>query len=161
MAIKEITNKGAYLADWVAGSKPQADTETHQEKIYDPRFSAGNGSRRMIKPAPTPENIKWDLRPKGPPGNDGAAERQRRILVRLEAANIVIVDDFALEGSGTLVFDSNGKTTEIDVVACEPIPLSEMIPAAVPKPEGFVTPLWKAGTSLFLLGENQPKESQE
>jgi len=121
----------------------------------------GNGSRRFAEPAPTPHAINWDLRPKGPQGNAGAEARQRAALARFEATNLVIVDEVPLEGSGTLIFESNGVTTEVDVVACEPIPMSEMIPAADPKPAGVVTPLWRAGTALFLLGENQPAEMQE
>ena len=93
----------------------------------------------------------WDLRPVGEMGNSHGAEgRQWARLNYLESVGALVQGNH-LEGSGIIVVFKQGKSVEEIVVACQPIPLSEMIPNANPAPEGVVTPLKPAGKPEFLF----------
>ncbi len=100
-----------------------------------------------------PEVPFWDLTPKGPQGNiDGAYGRQRARMEYL--ISIGVLAEGLVEG----VFErehhdpKQKRTTKEVVIACEPIPLSQMMPDQ-PRPQevGYVTPLWPAQRSPWLM----------
>lgn len=124
--------------------------------------AAGNGSQRFAEPAPTPDVINWDLRPRGEVGNLAGAEGREEARMK-RMIEIGALADGEVSGKITrTVHDPHRRTTVVEtVVACQPIPIMEMVPHSATLREGVVTPLWPEGQALFLLGDNQPTEVQE
>lgn len=98
----------------------------------------------------------WNLRPVRElrfPAGAGAREMERvRHLLNVGAIAIGILD-----GGGTIVTDYQGLTSEVNFVACKPIPMREMAPNATHDFKGefelsdFVTPLLPVGKRIFHL----------
>jgi hypothetical protein len=134
-------------------------TEITERKV-DPRWLATNGSVRFSEPDPTPDVINWDLRPTGEVGNsDGAEGREIARLKHLLEVGAVTLESVTGKFTRT-IHDPVRKTTATEtVVACIPIPISEMIPHGDKKSQGYITPLWPEGKSLWLLDlANLPTE---
>ena len=98
----------------------------------------------------------WNLRPVrefGFPAGAGAREMERvRHLLSIGAIAIGILD-----GGGTIITDYQGLTSEVNFVACKPIPMREMAPNAKRDFRGefelsdFITPLLPVSKRIFHL----------
>ena len=120
----EVLGERSSLSGWVAGGISEIQTNEPDSGEYKP-------------------GATWDLRPKGPQGKlEGAGARQEARLRHLENLGAAACAEEAFEGSGTVISLRQGKVFEENVIACEPIPMTEIVPND-PNASGIVTPLWR------------------
>lgn len=128
---EHVTARGSWV-DFVSGKPDGSQTDT--------------SNQASISDVPV-----WDLRPVPEIGNQhGAQARQWARLKYLESAGALVLGNH-FKGSGIIVVFKQTMMVEEPVIACQPIPLREMVPNAKPAPKGVITPLKPVGKPEFLF----------